>query len=553
MDTLDSQDNIVTFTAVAKVVQINSQKEKEQIALASLANLKALFKDDDIAEKVKNDPDLLFIASNLILCDYANLNDDCIMKEDVIEMADSFEYKQINTEHNRNEIRGVICDIGYSLYPTNIPIKKEVAKAINDAVQLVIGGYLWRAVDRELCDFVESASIEGSPDYEKASTSFELKFDHYDIAIGNGQDRNARNARIISAESSDWEKYNKLLRRNEGPGKDENDNIVFRVFRPKILGIGAGIVARPASGLKGIVTVTDPKELQEEGEKNGVVNPPFKGAEYLTEYLDEAQLKYIKQAENIKTKENSVSSNITSEFINMVTEIKSFDDLAVKWADLQKLEATASITNIRKFIEGEIEKSASELNSKLNEKENLIKEVQANREAAEKTLSELTETLNQVKSELATIKAEKEAAEAAELFNSRMAALDEIFDLTDEDRAILVPEVKALDSDDAFAKWTDNKKKLLKEKTKEFKKAQASKLQEAVEKAAGKKVSIDEVTFDIKEVVASVIEEPIQVTPPNTSSVTTDIKSAWAKAFGEGMTINGQTADQFLKVKTEKK
>jgi len=87
-----------------------------------------------------------------------------------------------------------------------------------------------------------------------------------------------------------------------------------------------------------------------------------------------------------------------------------------------------------------------------------------------------------VKQALAELQAAQEASQAEAKFNERMAALDETFDLADEERALLVDDVKGLD-DESFAKWMSKSAVLMKEKTKAFK---ADKKKKEDEEAAAK-------------------------------------------------------------------
>ena len=79
------------------------------------------------------------------------------------------------------------------------------------------------------------------------------------------------------------------------------------------------------------------------------------------------------------------------------------------------------------------------------------------------------------------------AAAAEQLFNSRMEVIDELYDLSDQDRTVLANEVKTLEaSDDAFESYQGKLSSLLQHKSKAFKAEQEkqfeAKVQEELEK-----------------------------------------------------------------------
>ena len=128
-----------------------------------------------------------------------------------------------------------------------------------------------------------------------------------------------------------------------------------------------------------------------------------------------------------------------------------------------------------------------------------------------------------------------------------MAALDEVFDLDGEDdvRAILTEEVKAIESDESFAAWMDKKKKLMKEKTKAAKCEKKTQMASELAKA-GIKVDLEkDKDLDFAKIFAAAKENPGQDVP-NGVHVTENLKDKFAKAFGEGITINGKNAQDVI-------
>lgn len=521
------------FTSIAKVIAVN--KEKKQSAMASLKNLAGVFSDESI-EKMNNNPDLLFISSNLIELNAANLNDDAILGEDLFKVDDFFEFKFFDTEHNRDDgAIGVITDTGYSLLKDNTIISKEAAIELNgrESICLVVGGCIWRLIAKELANTIElSSALEN----EKISTSFELLFDNYDIAIGTNGDRNALNAKIVSEGSSEFAKYDALLRINGGSGK-EGDDIIFRILKGDILPAGAGIVAKPASGIKGILALNE----------DSIVAPdPDENIEIEATPNIELATTNATQEIIIINENNSVTANILP-LTNMKIELKTLQDVTAKWDELVKNEAAASIQSVGEFIEAEIAKKSADYGKELQAKEDAIKNAQASYEEALNKIKDLENCVSEVNKKLKEISDTKQAADLEASFNSRMAEIDDTFDLDDESRAMLADEVKTCADDEGYASWMDKKKKLLKEKTRAFKQKAAEAIQTQLS-TAGVKITLDEKTFNIKEVFASTTAVSGGELP-NSSSVETDIRVKMANAFGEGIEINGVTAKKFLEKK----
>ncbi len=107
-------------------------------------------------------------------------------------------------------------------------------------------------------------------------------------------------------------------------------------------------------------------------------------------------------------------------------------------------------------------------------------EAKSSIEELQKKLEEADEKINSLESSIST-------AAAEQLFNSRMEAIDELYDLSDQDRTVLANEVKILEaSDAAFEDYQSKLSSLLQHKSKAFKVEQEkqfeAKVQEELEK-----------------------------------------------------------------------
>lgn len=514
--------------AFAKVVP---EIKGKNLATASLKGLAEIF-DDNMQEKIRENPDLLYIVSNLILLDHANYNNDCVLKSDIVSIYEKFENKWLDIEHDRKIIVGMISEVGFTDYPSNSVVEKDIivneSNASENIYQLTIGGFLWRIVNNQLCDKIEEASIESSPLYGKISTSFELLFDDYDIALGENGERNVNKCKIIKESDEDWKKYNKMLLQNGGSGHDGN-TLVFRVLK-NIWPAGAGIVAQPASGLKGILALNETNAPVDEKEEDDDKPEDIEKEDELEEGKKEC----------LNSTNSSVLTDNKNNFINinknMPVEIKSVDDIVTKWSELVQNEANAS--QVRQFIADEIVKEGEKFAATLAEKENLVKTVEANKVQAEKKVQELEATVATLQSKLNEIAVAQEKALAEQKYNERMAVLDETFDLSEEDSAILAEEVRTIDTDETFAAWFEKKKKFNKEKTKAYKCEKKKEMEEKFAKA-GVSVEIDE-KLDFKKILASANLNAGILIPSTPSDANTSLKDAFHKAFAENTTIGGK-------------
>jgi hypothetical protein len=502
------------FEAQAKTIPAHP-KEKQQMAIASLNSLTGIF-DEDIKDKIRQNPDLLYVATNLILANHKNLNGDCILLEDLFPVAKKFEYKQTNVEHDRSNLIGFIDEVGWSSYPSNELINEDDVLSHENPVQLVIGNVLWKIVNPELCNLIEQASNENSPNYGAVSESFELLFDDYWVAVGP---IDAKKSRLIKPGEDDFEKYDNLLPQNGGSGRSGAD-YVYRVLKGDILPIGAGVVRKPASGLKGIAVVTQESQLKKEDEAE-TEHP-------LSEYLD-ANNKNINKEEFSVTQNKSQTNNIM-----VISKIEDIESQFEAFAKLPAKEATASI---QKIMEDKLIEVSKEFEAKVKAEADAKQAALSAQAELETRAADLGKAVNELQAKLDKIEQAQAAATAELKFNERMASLDEVFDLDDEARSLLVEEVKSADSDEAFAVWMDKKKKLMKEKTKSYKSEKAECMKKKLTDA-GVKFELDEKTLDIKEVIASA-KEISETKVPNSSPLNDDLKVRFSKALKDGVVVAG--------------
>lgn len=213
-----------------------------------------------------------------------------------------------------------------------------------------------------------------------------------------------------------------------------------------------------------------------------------------------------------------------------ITKIEDITDSLLK-------EATAS--SVVEFIAEEIKKANDTFVAEKTQKENELKaanekiaSVEAEHEAVKKQVLELSE-------KLATIEAEKEAKAKEEAFNMRMAAFDEEYDLSDEDRKVIASDLKDL-SEEAFSAYKNKMTVLMKEKNKAAKKAKMAKEEEM--KASAKTSEEAKASEEVKQEISTthqVVEQAVDngskasVEIPNSApAAQPSVKEKYAAAFG---------------------
>jgi hypothetical protein len=568
------------FSAFAKAVP--SVENQKYVAMAALNSLVEVF-DDDIKETIIQNPDLLFWASNLALLDVANLNGDCLLKEDALRVYQKCKLKLLDIEHDRKQVVGAIHSAGFSSYPDNVMISLEEAVSSDQLIQMVVGGYVWRVVNSELCDFIESCSYETSPTYGDVSTSFELAFDGYKIGVGNGKNRYVKDAlKIISSEDQDFKKYSLYLNANGGKGVDENNNIVYRILGGDILPLGAGIVSKPASGLKGVLAIS-PDMIKEEPEEdengeNEVENEPTTPAPQSEDVTDKEQVNLTitntyfaeksekvsveaSQLEVLNIKDSTISVNNIIDNLSPM-KIKSFDELAQNWGEVKKLETAASVitdlkevaeASTREKIEEAIALKSVEFSKELDTQKSLASELEKAKNEAEASNKELSASVQALQTELQKLQAAHLAKAAEDKYNSRMEALDTEFELDDEDRQFLAEEVKSIDSDEVFAKYMGKQKKLMAAKKKGLKPALKLNTQEpGSTPSKGEDMKQGCASVNVTEVIASVEEKSGQSIPnsiAHSDNATKTLQEKVNEVMGESITIGNIKASDLKKSK----
>jgi hypothetical protein len=398
---------------------IIGEEKGKYLSLASIDELRAIIPKNALDNGKE---DLLPIASNLAVVNLKNLNDDAVDTKTVLAMANSLLEKPVNIEHGRDRIVGHIVSVGFSKfdssYKTGVGSELIEASTLTDVktpFNICYAAYIYKLVNESLVDSIINSSDPDSEDYLTVSSSFEIGFDTYDIAVGS---MDLENASIISNET-EKERFESLLKVNGGTGRTEDGKYVYRVITGEPMFLGAALTESPAAAVSGVVTLNTQKDDNEKLEDADSVGS--KGEKQ----------NYISQKPKINVKEDD----------NMKT-IAKIDDLKKLTQDDVK---DLSLANIVETVYQALQEASETYCKQIKEKEDVLAEAKKNSETYSKQLETITKELNEIKAEQTRIETEKQ-------FNLRMAHVDENYDLDDEQRKAIASDINGLD-EAAFAAW----------------------------------------------------------------------------------------------------
>lgn len=359
----------------------------------------------------EDNPDLLPVAFDSSIVNLVNGNDDAITTKSALSLSKSIPYKFINVEHLRSYIVGVISSYGFASLEEKKELSEESLLDYKDPFYLCMGGMIWKSVDQHLGEMLEECDNENSPMYQEFSTSWELGFDSFSLALGS---KKIKDAEVVSGEEHVKE-LSKHLKCFGGQGYLNDGTPIYRLVTDEApIFYGVGITSNPAAAVKGILTASK----RNFNKNDEIISQPV-------------NLSVIRTSMTLKD-----VSDITDESITQITA-----------------------SSVREFIKDQIRNKDEELNiqaqAAIQEKNKLETEVESYKTQAsnlEKSQDELKSKISELETELNNIKASQEAAERAEKFNLRMQLVSDEFNLDDDVRTIIASEIKDLD-DASFDAW----------------------------------------------------------------------------------------------------
>jgi len=464
------------------------------ISEASIEALKPLIPKGINFEK---NIDLIGVAFNAAVVNKFNKNGDGIDSDAAVKIKDYFIHKPTNIEHNRDKIVGHIVSAGFSKYDDDSQlISSEQALLSEGAYNIALGAVIYKTASKEFADLVMSSTDSESDFYHAVSASWEVGFNEYVIAIG-GKDLSES---VIVSSKEEIEEYTPYLKSFGGRGVLSDGRVVSRLITGDIYPLGIGFTSNPAADVKGLV-VNEKMETPEERDKSVTIKP-------IDKLISDNEKISQSVQENVLNKE--YNQNFTMDKDTIINEFRAALDEKLGKQDFSE-EAVASISKV--FSEAIKEKSEQYIADL--EKAKAEKEEAANAQAAlQEKMTEVEDQLKATEEKLSNLEDENSAREAEILFNNRMEALDEVYDLDDEDRQVVASELSELDnSDESFAAYQEKLAKVWKHKNKEYIQEQAAafeaKVKEEVEKRLGQ---VEEEVAEAAEEVVEQVSEASQET-----------------------------------------
>lgn len=553
-------------TSFSSVIRCTTDKEDNKfLAKASIEDLKQIIPSDALNDGKE---DLLPIASNMFVANLANKNGDMVDTDVALNLMPSIPHKLIDVEHERSQIVGHMTNAAISKFDSNyaVGIGSEILKeedVVNslDPFNVAAAGYVYRVASPDLTEFIEDSNDPEHAQYLSISMSWEVGFNSFKLVVGS---QTLADSEIIDDEK-EIEKLESFLIGNGGRGKLEDGRQIHRLITKDEEGnypivLGVGLTLSPAAAVKGVVVSRYSEDKKKEVKSNMKSSEKFNN---LGEILDQTKAKQEQDSgqepdieENNKQKQEINLKNVSQEEDKTVKDNKMKKLTLDSIAELKKLTdenvSQFTIANIKDLLEQEIEKVSKEWEGEVEKEKNKFAEAQKQIEKTEKGFAELKENLENTTKELEELKKAQVEIAAQNLFNERMTHLDSEYELNEEDRKVIVSQIKGLD-DDQYENWFEGFSKLANEKLKTniAKKAeeQASKVEEAVkavtasdDKTANEDKKDKENKEENKETKASEdVLDKAKVSGndlPNSASSEDDSKERLRKAFSKKKLLN---------------
>ena len=434
--------------------------ERFKVSKASLEELKKLSPKIDF----EDNPDLLGVSFNLAVPNMINNNGDGISGATASKIAKRFVNKYLNIEHNKERIVGHITNYSFNRIADNKFLTEEEVGRSLDPVYLSVAGVVYKTIDKKFASLMLRNSDPKDTFYNSISASWEIGFSNYYLAVGS---QSLKEADIIT-DPKQIEEFAPFLKAKGGSGKLKDGTPIYRLIVGEIYPLGGGFTTDPAAQVNGVLAFeeTPSFSLREDEVENQEVEATENCIEEVKAFLCNKKSNSILGIKNVKTINNM-------DLEKLITELKSAL-LEKKFGE----EAVASMTN--HFAEAIKQKDAEYRDSIAAEKaakdkaEKLYNETVASVESMKAELAKTQEEMNKIKE----IKAQEEAAAC---LNARVGELDASYELSDEDRKLIIGEVQALEStEQAFASYKEKFASVWKHKNKESIKAQAAEIEKKI-------------------------------------------------------------------------
>ena len=487
------------------------------ISDASLNSLKPLIPQSIDLEK---NIDLIGVAFNAAVVNKFNKNGDGIDTDTALGIKDYFVNKPTNIEHKKQKVVGHIVSSAFSTYGSNELLSDEEVQNLRTPFNIALAAVVYKTVNPRFADLLEDDENEYD---EIISASWELGFNDYYLALGSD---NLDEAEIIT-DPKHIKEFSQYLKAYDGDGHTSEGVSVSRLIVGEIFPLGIAFTTNPAAEVEGVY-VEDAAATEEEQSAT---------SESINFNLFNKKISQCGKTDVNSKNESTLMDNDI---------IKQFEDILSKKLDNKQFseEAMASMAQV---INDAIMQKDEEYKAELEARQNAEAETQAAQEAVNAELKAVSEQLATSNSELAELKQEKAVAEAKERFNERMAVVDQEFELSDDDRLIIVNDLRSLNSEEAFASYQEKLRVMWLHKAKAYLEETEKLLQERIDQEVTRRLEelseakTSEETPEVEDVLDSVEPEGEELLTNNNAEaaqVEPSLRDKFEKAFSrENLTI----------------
>jgi hypothetical protein len=443
--------------------------EENFISKASLESLKPLIPQNiNFEENI----DLLGVAFNAAVINKFNKNDDGMDSETAARVVKNFLHKPTNIEHDKSKVIGHIVTAGFSEFGNDNKLLSldEIAN-INDPYNLSLGAVVYKYANKDFTQLIQRSLDPEDPMYQKMSTSWEVGFSDYVIAIGS---QNLKDAEIIK-NPKHFEEMKGKLKAYGGSGKLNDGTRVYRLLKGEIYPLGIGYTSSPAAEVKGLIgedSNSDVVEIKDKRDKKV--------------YFDIKKFKFNKKTETI------ISQIAATDVKNKKETIMDIENVLSELKDLlvEKKFSEEAVANMTSTFADAIKQKDVEYRQSLTKAEDEKTALAKEREELKETVDKIEQQLAEAAKKISDFEDFKKQEEAVARFNTRMESIDQSFDLDDEDRKVLVDDLKSIDSsEEAFASYKNKLSVMWKHKNKEAKASLDKSIQDRIDAEVAKKIA----------------------------------------------------------------
>lgn len=509
------------------------------ISSASLDKLKGLIpKSVDLEKNI----DLVGVAFNAAVVNRFNKNDDAIDTKTAVAIKDFFVNKPTNIEHEKKKVVGHIVSAAFSEFGENRILSNAEASELGGPFNIALGAVVYKTVNPQFAEALERGEEEGWD--QLISTSWELGFNKYSIALGDSPDLSELE---LITDPDQIKEFSHYLKAYGGEGVTSDGVSVKRLVSGEIYPLGIAFTASPAAEVKGVYVEKEHSreaDIEEDEARSDSEIICINDRCFVRGLIDlEEKISHSFETNVIQHNRQDMDNK---DIIQKLEELFQSHTLPKEGkTTVNTEEAVASVSKfVFEAIRQRSDEYAEEKEAALAEKGKLLKA----EEELRASMGELESKLTSTEAQLAELQEEKLEREAKGLFNERMAIIDAAYELTEDDLSVVSSEVNSLTiDDDSFESYKQKFAVVWQHKSNEAVASAQEQMEARIDEAVQKK--LQESTASVQEVLTEeeVIDEALDnaneatATLPNTSEEISQGEDSLRQRFKTAFNPNNLT------------